>query len=297
MAYTNDTLLAQIKSRAFIPTDQSTFTNQQLLDLASDELNNTILPMIQKTRNEFYVTSSDHSVTASSRSIDMPYRALGLALRDVVRINGSDEISMPLISPENKDNFNDTNGYGFYLQGNKIKILGTFTGSVRLYYYLRPGDLTETSNASKITSIDTGTNTVVVASAPTTWTTATILDLIQYRPGFDTRSTDLTVSSISSNTIVLSALPDGLIVGDWVTVAETSPVPQIPIEFYPYLAQLVAVKVLEGVGDFDGMNAAGSRLAGLEKAALQLISPRVKGEAKKLTGHRRRNNAWNIGGY
>lgn len=295
MAFNNTTLLDQIKARALIPTDQTTYTDADLLELATDEMYSTILPMIMRTRNEFYVTSSDHSITSSSRSIDIPYRAIGLAVRDVVKVSGDDEYDMPMISPENKDLFTGTNGYGFYVKGNKLIVTGTWSGTVRLYYYQRPGSLTETSNARQITAIDTGTNTITVASVPTDWTTSTVIDLVDYRPGFDTLSSDLTISSISGTDIVLPSLPDGLAVNDWITVAETSPVAQIPAEFHPYLAQLVAVKVLEGVGDFEGMQAAQSKLEQLERSALTMISPRIKGEPKKVVGHRRsrqRFNGW-----
>jgi len=287
MAYSNDTLLEQIKSRALIPTNQSTYTDEDLLEMATDQMQNTVIPMILRTRNEFFVTSSDHAITSSNREIDIPYRAIGLSLRDVVKADGPDEHSLALIAPENKGIQLSATASGFYLRANKVVVLGSWSGTVRLYYHQRPGSLVETSTARKVTAINTGTNTITVASVPTSWTTSTVVDLIRYRPGFDTLNSDLAITAINTNDITLSGLPAGLAVGDWITVSETSPVPQIPVEYYPFLAQSVAAKILEGIGDFEGMKAAMASMQRLEQNAIQLISPRVRGEAKKAVGHRK----------
>lgn len=281
MPYSNDTLLKQIKSRALIPSDQRTFTDEQLLELATDEIQNKIVPMILRTRSEFYVSSKDFQVTDSSRVIDIPYRSIGLALRDVVKVEGKTEHSLPLVSPEDKWNF------GFYLRGNKVVVLGGGSAIVRLYFYLRPGDLTLASNAAIVTAIDRDTKTLTITSTPPSWVASSSVDFVKVKPGFDYIATDILLRSADSSLIVLDSIPVGLSKGDWVTLSGTSPVPQIPIEFYPLLAQCVASKVLEGIGDFEGMQACESKIEALEKNALSMISPRVKGEAKKVLGHRR----------
>jgi len=293
MAFDNDYLLNQIRSRAFIPSSQSTFVDSDILELATDELHNTVLPMIMGARSEFYVTSEDHAITTENASISIPARALGLSIRDVVEVRSDKEYPLSWLEPEHKD---QSLSAGFYFQGNSLVLRGVTNTTIRIYYYLRPGNLVETSKAAKITAVDPDTNTVTFATIPSSWTSGTELDSIKAVPGFDNLAQSLVIQSIAAPDVVLNSVT-GLSVGNWVSISGDSPVPQIPVEFYSYLAQLTAVKILEGIGDYDGMTVAQNKLDGLKFNALNLIAPRTKGQAKKLTGHLRNRSAWQFGRY
>jgi hypothetical protein len=67
-----------------------------------------------------------------------------------------------------------------------------------------------------------------------------------------------------------------------VCLAGQSPVPQIPPELHPLLAQRVVCKALESLGDAAGFQAAQLKMAEIQQAALPLITPRVDGEPKRF---------------
>jgi hypothetical protein len=86
---------------------------------------------------------------------------------------------------------------------------------------------------------------------------------------------------VSSPTLGLTTVV-GLSVGDYLTVEGETLVPQLPIEIHAFLAQAAAVKVLEAMGDSQGMRNAETKLQQVQKDVLTLISPRTDGSVKKV---------------
>jgi hypothetical protein len=76
--------------------------------------------------------------------------------------------------------------------------------------------------------------------------------------------------------------PSELAVGDYIALADESPIPQIPVEWFSYLALLTAVQTLESLGDSDAAQLVAQRLQKIEKNALSLISPRIKRKSKAI---------------
>lgn len=283
MGYTTDDLLKSIKNKAFVPTSQITFTDAELLDMATDELYDTVVPLVLQTREEFYVTHTDVMVNGNNIAVDIPERAIGLAVREVSIIrNNNQEENLVRFDIESLPTFNNVgNVVGFYLKGNQIVLIGAFNGPVRIYYHVRPGRLVKPSQCSTVTSI-AGAD-LTVSSIRSGWVSGAKLDFIRAAAGFDTLSPGSVIISTSLPTSVsISAAIDRLAIGDWVTTEGQSPVPQIPVEFFSYLAQLTAVQVLDSLGDQDAKNSAMAKLEKLEANALSMITPRVVGESKKI---------------
>ena len=70
--------------------------------------------------------------------------------------------------------------------------------------------------------------------------------------------------------------------GDYVCQAEESPVPNIPTEMHPLLAQLTAVHILEALGDSEGLGNAQRRLDKMTKSVMELVDDRVELAPKKI---------------
>lgn len=295
-SYTTDTLLDTIKRKAFIPSIQSTFTDEDLLALATEEMHNTLLPAILNTREEFFVVKDSVTIAPSVSDMyyEIPYRAIGMSLRDVTVTDGTSERKIPRYELEDKS-WQDANGslYGFYLKNNNVHLLGSMSGSLNFYYYLRPGDLVKTELAATIVSTDTTLNTITVDQVPSAWAVGTILDVVNDKPGFDTKMISNPVVDITGTVITfqdpLPTKPDGTLVlaaGQWVTEEGYSPVPQIPIEFFQYLAEAVTAYVMESQGDQDGYVRAQQRMIRMLESAQKTISPRVDGTSKKFVPRR-----------
>lgn len=293
MAYTTADLVDQIKKKAFIPSTQATFTDEELLELATDEMRDYIVPLIKSTREEYYLTFEDFAITNEQKFARIPPRALGMALREVAFIQGGVERNMPRLSIEDKV-YNEANGYsnGFYLQGDKVYVFGSQSGTMRLYYLIRTGKLVETTDAANITSIDRDTGAIVCSSIPSSWGVSNTIDFIRARPGFEHLALDVTINNLDTgtNTITFATgdIPEELEVGDWISLEDTSPVPQIPPEWFSYLAQAVAAQVLESLGDIEAAGKAEAKMMRIQKNILDLITARVSGEAKKFVPKRNR---------
>jgi hypothetical protein len=283
-SYTTSDLLSSIKTRAMIPTNQSTLTSARLLALANEEVSLGLLPLIMSTREEYYVTYKDYAANLSSYEI--PTRAIGMKLRDVVAINAAgDERNIPQIDPSDKEFYPSSNNQpAFYLRNNKVIFTNPPTDSIRMYYYIRPSQLVETTAAAQVTSINTVTGAVDVSSLPATFLASTSVDFIKASPGYETLAMDVSISSTGPTTINFTAsdLPSGLAIGDWIALAGESPVVQLPYELLPILAQRVAVKSLEALGDAQGMQLAQGKLQEMERAAFTLLEPRVDASPKKI---------------
>lgn len=296
--YTTTELLRKIKQKAFIPENQKTFTDDDLLEMATDEMRSIVVPEVLSTMQEWYVTSTE--VDVDSDRIKVPKRAIGGSLREVLYKVGSIESNIPLMSIEDTVN----NAYagsliGFYFSGSTIKLIGRgSSGSLHLFYHYRPGTLIKDNQAGKILSIDRDTNSVVLDTIPSGWVVNKDVDILESVPHFDATHLENQIIQINGQQVTFrDELSLHVAIGDWVTPEDTSPVPQIPVEWFPYLAQAVAVQVLESLGDSEQANRAAKRRDLLQKNALKVVSPRVEGEYKKAVPAKNRGGSFPYGQF
>jgi len=297
--YTTEDLLASIKNRTLVPTSQITYTDEQLLSLADDELRSLIIPMMLDVRESYFIAIKQQDLSgvdgSSQPKFTLPERAIGNKLYDVtVADSGGNEYSLPHYSrSDSHDNVlsynNNETLFGFTMQGDDIIVLDSLSGrsKLNLYYFRRPSTLVLPENAARITSINTSANEIVVSSLPSTFAVEDEVDLVSATAPYQPLADDVVISSISGTTVTLASLPKNsstneltLKVGDYLCVSGEAPVVQIPTDLYPSLAQAVAVKLLEGLGDTRGMQVAENKLIKMIEQGLALISPRVEGERK-----------------
>ena len=301
MVRTNDDLLNKIKRKSFLPTSQSTFSDAELLEIATEEMRGVIVPEILKAREEYFVYKDESSTLTGglNQTFNIPPRAVGQQLREVSVTIGGTERNVPRLDIE--DRYNDNSGgsiYGFDITNNQINVRGNNTGVLNLYYYLRPGDLVTSNTARQITSVDVDLKQVIVSNFHSSWTSATKFDIIKSEAGFDTKSISLTVDTFDSGTGTITfneSLPtsswQAIVVGDWLVEAEKSPVPQIPLEWQEYLAEAVTAYMMESIGDAEAFQRADARKQELKKNALAVIAARVSGQSKKSVPRRNRYNS------
>lgn len=293
MGYTSDDLIASVKNKALVPTNQATFTTDQILEIANEEIQLGIVPLIKSARASYFVTYHDYDIVSGQIGYNIPSRAVGMTLEDVLIIdqnNGQQQYSIPILQPDQIPDRNDPYGFNAgvvgYIEGNQVKFDPTpsnFAGSrLRLKYTERRNVLVAAVDAGRIVSIDSGNNQVTLANVPNTFNTNVTYDFIRATPGFDNLEIDQTCTGISGTVFTFAELPDGLAIGDYLALAGESPIVQLPVEFHPALAQRIIVRILEALGDSEGVNIARTKLTELQTNALKLITPRVVGEAKKV---------------
>jgi hypothetical protein len=257
MTYTVSDLIEQVQLDAFIPQGQSTFQPADILRVASSVIETELLPLILSSKGDFFLTSSILSIDANGYA-RIPNRAVG---------NGIAEVRVASTKVVISD---------VQTIGQKLYFPTTPTGSVvEVFYYLRPGKLTTTYGT--ITAIDALTNTVNLSAIPSGFTTARKYDLIRAEGGYEALAIDLTSSSIDSGTnqMTFAVLPIDLQVGDYVVFQDTSPVPQLPVEFFGLLSHLTAIKLFQSNGDYEAASVLENKTKELKDNALTLICPRV----------------------
>jgi hypothetical protein len=290
-----------------IPRDQSTFTDEDIIDIMNEELAIHILPMVLRFHEEHYVIDEDISLAADQIRYKIPYRSVGNKLRDVQFIdNAGTQYEMTRVSledrPEYQGNYTNNQFLTFYLENDDVVIMQNqiSNGSLRMSYYLRPNNLVDDKRAGTITNIAVGATQTVftVNDFPQHFNVTTVFDFIQGRSpnkilGFDrtatgTDSVAKTVTFDNDQLLTIdlfSITPKALTfaVGDMILKEEETIVPQLPAELHPILAQRVAVKMLEALGDTEGMQNASKELEKMEYNAGSLIDNRVEGAAVKIS--------------
>lgn len=297
--YTVNDLIESVVRRGSVPISEHTINNGDIIRFANEEIEENIVALILSTREELFLTSEDITLEANKYNYDIPYRAIGSKVRVIKPVLSDNSEGLPLIpvALEHVYQFNDSyaNNYqnGFYLENDQIVIipdlysLGTTT--IRVYYYLRPNSIVELTRAAKIRSIDFDNNSVTVETVPSNISNSTLVDLIQAKPNHKTYDFDLSVSVNTANkTITFSELPENLQVGDYVCTAGETPTPQIPVDILPLLEQSAVCKVLEAIGDTEGLKNAYVRLQKLEERLFNVIDNRIEAPGRKIV---------NVGGF
>lgn len=254
--YTATYLLESLKRRGMLPSTTEALSTADYLALADEELQTFVVPLLMSVREEYFVTTLDVSVASGTANYGIPARAIGGKVR-FVQVNDGSGTYVPFrrIDAERAHEYvySGDSPAGYRMEGGNLVIVPTpsATSTIRVSYFARPGRLVPTTEAAQITVINTGTRVVTLsATIPATFTTAELYDLVAGKPGFATLGIDLAVTAASGTSMTFTAtLPTGLAVGDYVALAGESPIPQIPVEIMPLLAQRVAFKAQEALGD------------------------------------------------
>lgn len=371
-------LIRSIKRRAMIPTSQETFTDEDLLEMATEEINLGLVPLIQRMHEEHLIYYVDIELELEKRRYPIPPRAHGNKLRDVALIDENENVfEMHRYSLNELSDFSNTTAYinarGFYLENNDV-ILTNFQTNIgqklRMYFYMRPNSLILESNGAiieTITDIVEIDKITPITKAITSLTPAgnkaiivcpdhgisngkkvslsgiTLSDLSTFSGIYEIYIIDANSFSISSTvslsgtggnltlmidvkSIKVQNLPDHMVadilfdfvqnvspnkiihydvrindvnqslgiisfpsdlvpniqVGNYITAAEETIVPNIPTELHPILAQRVAIACLEAMGDESNKQSAERKLASMEKDAGTFLDNRVEGAQIKI---------------
>lgn len=296
---TAHSLVASAYRRTLAPNAPGAIQPGDVITFLDEEMRSTIAPLVMAAQEEFWVQNIDTPVLASTYNYTIPKRASFATWRDVVFVDANgNEIAMTNLSPEYLKLNYPAGGtaplysFGFIMQNDQVILYppngGTPTQySLRMKIKRRPNYLTSNTNCGIVSSFVTATKVVTLSQADTSWTTATTFDVIPNSPQFTSRVDDQTVTGVSlptggPYTLTFSSLPTGLAAGDWVCPATLSPIPQIPFDMFPLLAQRGAIKILEALGDTQNISVAERRYQDMAADFARTVSPRVEGTTKKI---------------
>jgi hypothetical protein len=282
--YTTTGLIEQVKRRISIPPSQNLITTARFISILNDELQTRIVPFLMSMREEWFVTYVDYSTDGTTSEYDIPSDAVGQKLRDVqLWQNGKQYKNVPRLAPEQLvDSY-----FGFYVQNNKIIIYPDALASgytLRISYFKRTNDLVSTNDAGYISTASSNQITLST-TPPATFINGAEIDIISKNSPFITKET-LTISNVVGSTITFTSNTTA-VTGDYACISGESVYPNIPIECIAMLCQSAGIRVLEALGDTEGLQIAMANYAQIEQSAKSTLSPKVDGEVKRVINRRR----------
>lgn len=299
---TTEELIRSIKIRAMVPINQDTFTEESIINFINDEMMLGLIPSILIEREEYLVGPAYIvPILPNISEYPLPERSIGNKLREVnYRDEMGNEYEMTRIAVDDRYNYlmntiTTQNWKQFYVQGSSLTLFpkagASPTGSLVMWYYLRPNNLVKSEATGSITAIDRTAGRITVASLPSNFSVTQTYDFVKRKSPHNIISLDVTITSLNTASKTLSLdpnlIPSSLQVGDIIALAGETNIPNVPTELHQVLAQRVACRILESLGDTQGLQNAMSKLVEMESKTATLIDNRVEGAPRKVVN---RNN-------
>jgi hypothetical protein len=128
--------------------------------------------------------------------------------------------------------------------------------------------------------------TINTTTMPSSIVAGGLVDLLQTDGGHSTLAFDVLLASNSvsptSITLAESQLPSDFVVGDYICSQYECIVPQVPTDLHNLLAERTCARILESLGDKEGLQAANTKIANLESKQATILDSRVEGSPMKI---------------
>lgn len=290
-------LIKSVRDRALIPTDSSTYQDEDILNILNEEVTQGLLSTIMSLNEEHMVTHEDFASTSTlaSNGLKIPERAVGNKLRDIAYLRGNNYYEVSRITLEELSDYrNNQEDYNIdlcYVEGDTVKFVTNELNAdtIRMYFYMLPNEIVSEDQCGQIFSItDNGddTTTLTLVDFPDNFTNLPIMDMVSNKVPNKILKYDITPISVNRNsktvTLNTSDIPNGLSKNDYLCEQFTSPFLNMPSEMHPLLAQRAAVFILEALGDTEGLRNAMMRLEKMETSIQTILEDRVEGAPQKI---------------
>jgi len=300
MSYFVEDLLEKIKSRSFAPISQSTFQDQNLIDIANEELDLNLVANLVGEREDFFLTTEDAAIAANISHYAIPSRAIGNALKCLFYVDTTGNIQeVTFIDPSRRGEYDLTGSQprAFFIEGDEIVLVPTpsvAVGTIRFLFPAKPNQLILTTSCAKITAVSSNVTTAsftVNTDLSADLAVGDYVDFLSVTSPFKLWAYRLPITQITSSIIEVATagvlddagsnvLPQ---VDDYICPSGFANIPQIPTAYHPVLAQMSVVTMLESLGDLNKLARAENTLAKLELNAKKLIRNRVEATPKKVS--------------
>jgi hypothetical protein len=287
MAVTVDSFLAEVKRLITVPANQALMTDDALLLMGDEASQSYVVPLLLSLRQEYFVTTYTQAVTSGVATYPIPPRSIARTLRELKYVeNSGSKRNLAQIAIEDIQMWPlDGSIVGYHFKGDKIVLVGVpnlSTSSLEIWYYLQPSKMVRLSEAARVVSV--AGDVVTVESVPSTFAAGVDVDFVQGISGNSNLGMDLAITSVAGTQVTFGTdvVPDDLVAGDYIALAGETPVVQIPTEGVPYLTTKTCVRILNAIGDFEGM-AKLEEIASQQEKTLRIITePRNTGEGVKI---------------
>lgn len=299
--YTTTEMVESLIKRGLIPTSDKTFTTADFIRFMDEELRNFIVPQIMQVRENYFLETYDQTLVANQSRYNINTRAIGMKMKRLFWFNQNDQPEAKIYQTDIErllelpwQTFGPNPEY-FYFSNNYIELIPTpqqgVQGYIRQYFFQRPNRLIQTSECGQITQISG--NDVTINSVPTTFNQNEEYDFVKGTPGFQNLAIDKTPTGVSGATFTFASgdVPTDLALGDYLCLAQESPIAQIPLEAFPLLSQQGLYVTLQALNDTAGAEKAKAQRDELLTQTIRLVGIRSEDDEKTIV------SSGNIGSY
>lgn len=290
MIFTTDDIITSVKARTLAPTGQPTYQNADFIRFANEEFLIKLVPDMITIREDFFLNTQDYTVSTNQTAYTMPERTLGNTLKDLFYIDTSGNrfvLSRININDIPLNNFVSVYPSNFYIKGDQVIFApAPFpAGTIEMWFYQRPNELVLTSACGQITAIalDTPIAGQVTYTVNADISSYDSVDVLSGKSPFVLWGQSLTPVSATSTTMVLTMselqneagtmLP---VVGDYICLEQQACIPMIPQEFHPLLAEMVAARVMQGLGHDAKLDKVNENIQVMRQNLLNMIANRIE---------------------
>lgn len=307
---TADDLLTDFKRDSYIPASQGNYDDPQLLAVADKVILKTVVPLLKSLDSGWYNGFTDIALSTTTDSYALPRYAMFGALRRVALVKastGEEVAELGLFSTGDQQLYRSASSGTpdcFELNHNLMRLNRTPAASdvsnylMRVWYWRRPGRLVKVANAAVVLSFNAGAGagTVTYTGAPPTgFTTTSLHDFYSATYPFRREGQNLAATNLAgavqtfSPTIVAGLVVNGLVAADYACLEDETVFPDVPIELFPFLSDLMELQLSRAKKD-------AAAIADAYKATLDDMRNAVaSGPGERVQGKRRKMSLLNSG--
>lgn len=291
-------LITSIKTRTLAPTSQSTFSDTNIIQFINEEMQLTLVTDMMSIREDFFLKIKAVPLINLVEAYSVPQRAIGNVLKDIFYLDSSGN-RRPLTRTSTRNRFSSSTGTQepqfYFIEADQIIIdppLQNPSGSLEFYYYQRPSEIVPTASVAKITAVSSlaGITTFTVDTDLTaSLSSGSLVDVLSAKSPFQLWGQDTAITTITSTTIAVasSAVSDENsnvlpVVNDYVCPQLKANIPMVPQELHPVLAQMVAQRLIEALGDERKLTQINAKLQDMRRQVLTLLSNRVEDSPERV---------------
>lgn len=295
---TSDDLLVDFKRDSYIASSQGNYDDPQLLAVADKMILQHVVPLLKSLDSGWYLDYTDIPLTTTANTYALPRYAMYGMLYSVrlVRISdGVETTDLALYTDSDamlyRSGTAGTPG-GYELKHNRIwldRTPGTSdvaTYSLRAYHYRRPGRLVLTTAAAVVSTVNTVSGLVTYTAAPpATFTAATLHDFYAGQSPFVRLASNIAATAAVGLTQTFAAASAALMsAGSYVTLEDETVFPDLPIDLYPHLSDLMALQLARSKTDAAQLQIEqGKVVESMRTALASAPGDRIKGRKRKMS--------------
>lgn len=298
----------RVTTDARTPRGAQYATIGNLLPVLDRHLRALVVPHLLNVCEDWLSTSTTYAVTSGTATYRLPSRCLRVLDVALLDTSGRAQTRFSRATPTQAKQLQQEGWMGptgtpafWAMDGSSLRLYPTPDTSgqytLALRYARRPGRLVDSTAAAPsgpatVAGISgaPGDLSVQVSPSGAFGTTGSVtVDVLRGTPGFESVKDDV-VATVTTGGVYLSfagytatTLP--LAVGDYVTLAGTSPVPQIPLDYITILELAAVEQLCRENGDRAGSESARDARLALMESAQSILEPRADEQTVIVPGY------------